>query len=127
MGIDRLAQRCDGMIRSPVPLFYTQHLTQIIVGWLGLLPLALVGTMGWHAVPAMAWIGFALLGLDEIGAQLEEPFGILPLESTFQAVETDVDTLARHRAARRGGSNTWWRGPSAAQLAARPEAAVSLP
>jgi len=109
LALDRLATRCDGLVRSPVPLFYTQHLTQVIVGWLGLLPLPLVGLLGWQAVPAVAGIGFVLMGLDEIGQQIEEPFGILPLESTAQAVETDVDTLVRARAARRG-ARAWWRG-----------------
>lgn len=38
-------------------------------------------------VPAAVLIAFLLLGVEEIGVQIEEPFGILPLGAT---------SLARH-------------------------------
>lgn len=35
-----------------------------------MLPFALVGCLGWQAIPAMTIISFALLGIDEIGLQV---------------------------------------------------------
>jgi len=32
-------------------------------------------------VPAAALISFLLLGIEELGLQIEEPFGILPIEA----------------------------------------------
>lgn len=51
---------------SPPP----QHVSRFMTVWLGLLPLGLVTLLGWQAVPAMAAISFALLGIDEIGLQV---------------------------------------------------------
>ena len=47
--------------------------------WLALLPFSLWTGCRWLMVPVAGTIAFLLLGIDEIGVQLEEPFGILPL------------------------------------------------
>ena len=50
-----------------------------------LLPLAVWGVDGsWNhlgTIPSCAIISFFLLGIEELGSQLEEPFGILPMEA----------------------------------------------
>ncbi len=43
------------------------------------MPFTLWSACGWGAVPASVIIAFLLLGIEEIGVQIEEPFGILPL------------------------------------------------
>jgi len=100
MDIDKQMSGCETLIRSPMPLFYTQHVSRFMTVWLGLLPLGLVTLLGWQAVPAMAAISFALLGIDEIGLQIEEPFGVLPLESMVRTASADMDLLVRARADR---------------------------
>lgn len=55
-------------------------------------------TMGWMSVPGMALISFFLLGIDEIGIQIEEPFGILPLEGITNTIANNIDELARSQA-----------------------------
>ena len=35
----------------------------------------------WATVPATALLALFLFGIEELGIQIEEPFGILPLES----------------------------------------------
>lgn len=47
--------------------------------WLALMPFGLWSGCRWLMVPVAGTIAFLLLGIDEIGVQLEEPFGILPL------------------------------------------------
>ena len=43
------------------------------------MPFTLWKSSHWAMVPASAIICFLLLGIEEIGVQIEEPFGILPL------------------------------------------------
>lgn len=95
--LDRLSCGCESILRSPIPLFYTQHSARFMTLWLGLLPLGLVTVLGWQAVPAEGVVAFVLLGLDEIAMQLEEPFGVLPLESMVRSVKGDLDTLVSCR------------------------------
>ena len=45
-----------------------------------LLPLALYKDIGWETVPACFMVAVALLGIEEIGILIEEPFSVLPLE-----------------------------------------------
>lgn len=47
--------------------------------WLAFLPFSLWDACHWVTIPASGIIAFLLLGIEEIGVQIEEPFGILPL------------------------------------------------
>lgn len=47
--------------------------------WLSFLPFSLWDACHWVTIPASGVIAFLLLGIEEIGVQIEEPFGILPL------------------------------------------------
>ena len=76
---------CERIFKSPIPLVYTRHTSRYVGLWVGLLPLAL-----WSADPTWNHLGtiatsaitcFLLLGIEELGLQIEEPFGILPIEA----------------------------------------------
>lgn len=56
-----------------------RHTSRFLVIWLGFLPFTLWRACHWVMVPAAVLISFLLLGVEEIGVQIEEPFGILPL------------------------------------------------
>lgn len=43
------------------------------------MPFTLYHACGLGCIPASVTIAFFLLGIEEIGVQIEEPFGILPL------------------------------------------------
>ena len=43
------------------------------------MPFTLWKSCGWAMIPATSVIAFLLLGIEEIGVQIEEPFSILPL------------------------------------------------
>lgn len=80
----------DRLMNSPIPLSYTRHTTRVLYIWLMLLPLALWPVCGWGTVPAVCLISFVLLGIEEIGVQIEEPFSILALEQLSGRVETAI-------------------------------------
>ena len=68
---------------------YTRHLSRFVGTWLGLLPLAIYGVdPSWNhllTIPSCALITFFLIGVEELGLQIEEPFSILPLEAFCDA------------------------------------------
>lgn len=72
---------CERILRTPIYLPYTRNTTRWLLLWLFCLPFALFTSMGFYAVPAVALIAFLLMGVEEIGVQIEEPFSILPLEN----------------------------------------------
>ena len=58
---------------------HCRHTSRFLVIWLAFLPFTLWRACHWAMVPAAVLIAFLLLGVEEIGVQIEEPFGILPL------------------------------------------------
>ena len=76
------------------------HLRRFLLVFLGTLPLALA-QMGWYMIPAVAIVTYALLGIEEIGVQLEDPFGRedndLPLDAICQTIQANLmEILDRH-------------------------------
>lgn len=91
--VDRMGEvtgGCERILSTPLPLSYTRFTGRSLVCWLLALPLALVPLMGWSAVPAQALMAYLVLGIDEIGVEIEEPFAILPLQALCEAVRRDV-------------------------------------
>lgn len=55
-----------------------------------MLPFALVDAMGYWAVPVVTLITFALYGIDGIGSQLEDPFGLNRNDIKMDFVVEDI-------------------------------------
>jgi len=76
---------CERIFKSPVPLVYTRHTSRFAGVWLALLPLAMwANDPSWNhlaSIPSAVVVAFFLLGTEELGLQIEEPFGILPMEA----------------------------------------------
>ena len=70
---------CERIFKSPIPLVYTRHTSRYVGLWLGLLPLALWSAdPSWNhlaTIPTAGLVTFLLLGIEELGLQIEEPFG----------------------------------------------------
>ena len=61
-----------------------------MVIWLGSLPFGLYSTCGLATIPISMVMAFLLLGIDEIGVQIEEPLGLLPLDGLCDEIEGDL-------------------------------------
>jgi predicted membrane chloride channel (bestrophin family) len=77
---------CERIFRSPIPLVYTRLTSRFISVFMLLMPFALWEPMKgswnhWATIPSTAVLASFLFGIEELGIQIEEPFGILPLES----------------------------------------------
>jgi ion channel-forming bestrophin family protein len=66
---------CDRIKTTPVPLAYTIYLKRLLLIYCFILPFQLVHDLGWWTAPIVALISFILLGIEEIGEQIEDPFG----------------------------------------------------
>ena len=76
------AQSPLSFLRSDFDIFCDvkhRHTSRFLVIYVTFMPFTLWSACGWGAVPASVIIAFLLLGIEEIGVQIEEPFGILPL------------------------------------------------
>ncbi len=71
---------CERILRTPIPVSYTRHTSRFLVLWLFFLPFTMWSPCGWATIPSAVILAFVLLGIEEIGVQIEEPFVILPLE-----------------------------------------------
>ncbi|EFN53823.1 hypothetical protein CHLNCDRAFT_32075 [Chlorella variabilis] len=84
---------CERILRTPVPLSYTRHTSRFMMIWLTLLPFTLWDNCGWAMLPITFIVSFLLLGIEEIGVSIEEPFTILPLETIARTIEANLREL----------------------------------
>ncbi|GAB4816315.1 hypothetical protein N2152v2_003361 [Parachlorella kessleri] len=84
---------CERILKTPIPLSYTRHTSRFMMIWLTLLPFELWGSCGWAAIPLSSLIAFLLLGIEEIGVSIEEPFSILALEAICETALSNVREL----------------------------------
>mmetsp|Transcript_5374 Transcript_5374/g.14759 ORF Transcript_5374/g.14759 Transcript_5374/m.14759 type:complete len:406 (-) Transcript_5374:567-1784(-) len=76
---------CERILKTKMPFGYIVHLRAFLVLWTAALPFALVPFLLWGTPVACIVIFYALLGIDAIGVEVENPFGRdyndLPLDS----------------------------------------------
>lgn len=75
---------------TPIPVAYLIHMKQVLALFGCVLPLAMVGDMGWWTVIVTALITFTLYGIEGIGQQLEDPFGYDKNDIKMDAVVEDL-------------------------------------
>ncbi|MBW4593773.1 MAG: hypothetical protein KME46_12875 [Brasilonema angustatum HA4187-MV1] len=87
----------ERILKTPMPLIYAIYLKRLLLIYFIILPLDLVDDLQWWTVPIVALISFTLLGIEEIGNQLEDPFGFdlydLPLDEICQTLIKNIEDL----------------------------------
>lgn len=88
---------CERILKTPVPLIYTIVLKTLLIVYFLLLPFELVQRIGFWTAPAMAFISLVILIINEIGAEIEEPFGRdinnLPLDFICNTIDRNIHHL----------------------------------
>ena len=70
----------ERVLRTPLPTSFTRHTARLLMLWDCLLPFAMYPIMGpYLTLPACLITSYAVLGIEDVGVQLEEPFDVLPL------------------------------------------------
>ncbi|MEG4073432.1 bestrophin family ion channel [Microcoleus sp. Pol14C2] len=88
---------CERILKTPIPLAYAIHLKQLLLLYSLALPFQMVKDLGWGTGPVVALISFTLFGIEEIGIEIENPFGHdandLPLDNMCAAMQRNMDDL----------------------------------
>lgn len=85
---------CERIQKTPIPTCFTRHTSRLIFMWSTLLPFAIYPVCGpLFTVPSTLAITYSILGLEDIGVQIEEPFNILPLRQYSDGVYDGVDFI----------------------------------
>jgi ion channel-forming bestrophin family protein len=92
---------CERIVRTPVPFAYAHHIKGFLTLFCITVPLALLPQMGWFTGPASAIVAYAMFGIDEIGVEIEDPFGYdandLPLDRFAQTIARDTAAMIADR------------------------------
>ena len=88
----RVYGMCERIKGSPIPPMYTRHTSRLLMFWLFVLPVSLCGSGVGKAASLITTViaAFVMVGIDEIGVQIEQPFRIMPMRPMSAAVMRDV-------------------------------------
>lgn len=86
---------CERIRRTPVPFAYAQHIKVFVVLFCYTVPFAIVDSLGLATPIASAVLAFALFGIDEIGVEIEDPFGTDPNDLPMERIGDTVDASTR--------------------------------
>jgi len=88
---------CERIVKTPMPPSYSIYLKRLTLLYCLLLPLGLAGQLGWWTPGAIALTSFVLLGVEEIGNDIENPFGYdfndLKLDSICNTLLSDIQSV----------------------------------
>lgn len=88
---------CERILKTPIPLAYAIHLKQLLLIYCLLLPFQFINDLNLWTIPLVAVISFSLLGIEEIGIEIENPFGRDPndlkLDAFCETMKRNIDDL----------------------------------
>jgi putative membrane protein len=91
------AGACERIRKTPIPFSYSVFIKLFILAYAAILPVGLVPEYGYLAVPLVMLIIFALLGLELMASEIEDPFGIdcndLPTGTIADLIRADAAEL----------------------------------
>ncbi len=88
---------CERIKKTPIPLAYSIHLKQLLLLYCLGLPFHMVDDLQFWTAPVICIISFAVFGIEEIGIEIENPFGYdpndLPLDDICQTMLKNIEDL----------------------------------
>jgi putative membrane protein len=89
-----VAAGCERIRNTPIPFAYTLLLHRTASLYCFLLPFGLVDAIGYMTPFVVAIVAYTFFGLDALGDEIEEPFGLamnhLPLDALCRTVEINL-------------------------------------
>lgn len=90
-----LLSGCERILNTPLPRPYSIHLKHLLLLYCFALPFQFVKELDWFTIPVVGIISFALLGIEDIGVEIENPFGYdrndLPLDQFCQKLQAEIE------------------------------------
>jgi putative membrane protein len=88
---------CERIVSTPVPFAYSLLLHRTALVFCLTLPFALAGSLDWWTLLPVLLVAYTFFGLDALGHQLEDPFGLepnaLPLDAMKRMIEREMLAL----------------------------------
>ena len=88
---------CERILKTPIPLGYSIHLKQLVLLYCLSLPFSMVSELHWVTGFIVGLISFAVFGIEEIGIEIENPFGHddndLPLDTICTTMQRNIEDL----------------------------------
>ena len=92
---------CERIKKTPIPFSYAVYLKVFVTAYCLLLPFGLIEGFGWATVPITMLISFALLGIELMGEEIEDPFGLdcndLPTGDIAHTIKRNVFEILEDR------------------------------
>jgi ion channel-forming bestrophin family protein len=84
----------ERIVKTPLPTGFTRHSSRLLFIWSNCLPFALYPLLGpWGTLPTTVLTTYAVLGIEDISVQLEEPFDILPLRQFSDSMYDGIQMI----------------------------------
>jgi len=84
-------------LNTPIPYSYSAFIKKFIMLYILTLPWGYSFSLGYYAVPIVAFIFYVLASLELIAEEIEEPFGFdandLPMDKISQNIEKHVGEI----------------------------------
>jgi putative membrane protein len=88
---------CERILKTPIPPAYSIHLKQLLLIYCLTLPFQIVSQLQWWTAPIVCLVSFAVFGIEEIGIEIENPFGDdlndLPLDNICRTMKINIEDL----------------------------------
>ncbi len=86
---------CERIVKTPVPFAYAHHIKTFVLLFCFTVPFAMVDALRWYTPVAAGVLGFALFGIDEIGVEIEDPFGYDANDLPIDRIQATIDQSTR--------------------------------
>ena len=86
---------CERLANTPLPFAYTLLLHRTAYLFCFILPFGFADTLGWATPLAVMLVAYTFFGLDALGEELEEPFGLMPNNLPLSAYATTIEIHLR--------------------------------
>lgn len=86
---------CERLVNTPLPFAYTLLLHRTAYLFCFMMPFGFADNLGWATPLATMLVAYTFFGLDALGDELEEPFGLAPNDLPIAAYATIVEITLR--------------------------------
>lgn len=88
---------CERIHTSPIPFSYAIHLKKFLFAFVLILPFGFIHDLGYWCILIVMLIFYAMVGLDVIGEEIEDPFGQdendLPFDAICKSLKKSVNEI----------------------------------
>lgn len=88
---------CERIKATPIPFIYNILMHRIVAVYCFALPFGLVESVGMFTPVVVALVSYAFFGLDAVGDEIEDPFGLHPNDLPLTAITRMIEVNLRQR------------------------------